>query len=133
MPSNPILLFDGVCNFCAWSVRFVIDRDPGRIFRFASLQGDTGRRLLSEHGINPDVIDSVVLVEDGKIWRESDAALRVCHHLRPPWNWFWTFHFLPRFLRDAGYRFIARNRYRWFGRMESCMVPTPEIRARFLE
>jgi len=131
--SGPILLFDGVCNFCAWSVRFIIDRDPGQLFRFASLQSETGRRLLSEQGLNPDVIDSVVLIEDGKAWRESDAALRVCRHLRLPWNWFWSFRFLPRFLRDAIYRFIARNRYRWFGKMEACMVPTPEMRARFLD
>ncbi len=133
MPSPPILLFDGVCNFCAWSVRFIIDRDPGQIFRFASLQSDTGRRLLVEQGLNPDAIDSVVLIEDGKAWCESDAALRVCRHLRWPWNWFWPLRCLPRFLRDAIYRLIARNRYRWFGKMEACMVPTAEMRARFLD
>jgi predicted DCC family thiol-disulfide oxidoreductase YuxK len=133
MPAAPILLFDGVCNFCAWSVRFVIDRDPQQVFRFASLQSDSGRRLLSEHGLDADAIDSVILIEDGRAWRESDAALRVCRHLRAPWSWLWLLRVLPRFLRDAIYRFIARNRYRWFGKMESCMIPTPEIRARFLE
>lgn len=135
MPAEdaPLLLFDGVCHFCAWSVRFIIDRDPARRFRFASLQSAPARRLLAEHGLNPDVIDSVVLIEDGRAWRESDAALRVCRYLRAPWNWFWIFRFFPKRVRDAVYRFIVRHRYRWFGKSETCMVPTPEIRARFLE
>jgi predicted DCC family thiol-disulfide oxidoreductase YuxK len=132
-PDPPVLLFDGVCHFCAWSVRFVTDRDPARVFRFASLQGETGHRLLKAQGLDPEALDSVVLIEDGVAWRESDAALRVCRHLRVPWCWLWPLRFIPRILRDAAYRFIARHRYRWFGKMDTCMVPGPEMRSRFLD
>ena len=129
---SPILLFDGVCNFCAASVRFVIQRDPAGAFRFASLQSETARELLREHNLDPDAMDSVVLIEGGHAWRESDAGLRVCRRLVWPWRWLWPLRFVPRVLRDAVYRFIARNRYRWFGKSDTCMVPTPEVRARFL-
>lgn len=129
----PILLFDGVCNFCAGSVRFTIQRDPAGIFHFASLQSETARQLLKDHHLNPDAIDSVVLIEGGRAWRESDAALRVCRQLTWPWRWLWPLRFVPRFLRDAAYRLIARNRYRWFGKTDTCLVPTPDMRARFLD
>jgi predicted DCC family thiol-disulfide oxidoreductase YuxK len=132
-PDHPILLFDGVCHFCAWSVRFVMARDPAQVFRFAPLQSETGRRLLKEHGLDPGQTDSVVLIEDGAAWRESDAALRVCRRLHWPWRWLWPLHWMPRFLRNAAYRFVARHRYRWFGKSETCMMPTPAERARFLE
>jgi predicted DCC family thiol-disulfide oxidoreductase YuxK len=132
-PDPPILLFDGVCHFCAWSVRFVIAHDPRQVVRFASLQSETGHRLLSAYSLDPNQMDSVVLIEDGVAWRESDAGLRVCRHLRWPWRWFWPLRFIPRFLRDAAYRFLARHRYQWFGKLDTCMVPTPEMRSRFLE
>ncbi len=132
-PNAPILLFDGVCNFCAWSVRFVDARDPAKVFRFASLQGEAGRRLLTEHGLDPEKMDSVVLIEGGVAWCESDAALRVCRRLRWPWRWFWIFRLVPKSLRDTAYRFIARHRYGWFGKSDTCMIPTPDLRARFLD
>jgi predicted DCC family thiol-disulfide oxidoreductase YuxK len=132
-PDTPILLFDGVCNFCAWGVRFVVRRDPKGTFRFASLQSETAKQLLRSHGLDPEAMDSVVLIEGDHAWRESDAALRVCRRLTWPWPWLWPLRWLPRLVRDTAYRLIARNRYRWFGKSDSCMVPTPEMRARFLD
>ncbi len=129
---GPIILFDGVCNFCAWSVRFVIERDPRGVCRFASLQSEAGRHLLREHGLDEEAMDSFVLVEGVKAWRESDAALRVCLYLRAPWRWLSMFLIMPKFLRDPLYRLIARNRYRWFGKSDTCLVQSPELRGRFL-
>ena len=128
----PIILFDGVCNFCAWSVRFVIERDPRGVIRFASLQSEAGRSLLRQHGLDENQSDSFVFIEDGRAFTESTAALRVCKHLSWPWRWLRVCLMLPKFLRDPFYRVIARNRYRWFGKSDSCLVPSPEIRARFL-
>lgn len=130
---GPVILFDGVCNFCAWSVQFVITRDQRGACRFASLQSETGRRLLREHGLDAEAMDSFVLVEGAKAWRESDAALRVCRYLCFPWRVLVVFVIVPSFLRDPFYRLIARNRYRWFGKSDTCLVPTPEMRARFLD
>ena len=131
--SNPTILFDGVCNLCAWAVRFIIERDPRNIFRFASLQSNTGQRLLAEHGISTVSMDSFVLIENGIAFTESSAALRVAKLLQGAWPVCYAGIILPKMLRDPVYRFIARNRYRWFGKQDSCMMPTPELRARFLE
>jgi predicted DCC family thiol-disulfide oxidoreductase YuxK len=130
-PANLIVLFDGVCNLCSGSVQFIIRRDPGARFRFASLQSPVGERLRAELGINP-ALDSVFLVEDGRWYKESDAALRIAHGLGGPWKLLGIFRLIPRLLRDRAYRLIARNRYRWFGKMEACWLPTPELRGRFL-
>ncbi len=129
----PIILFDGVCHLCAWSVQFIIKRDPHSIFRFTSLQSDTGREITRQHGLDETALNSFILVENGHVWRESDAALRVCQHLPWPWHWLPVFLLIPRVLRDPVYRFIARNRYRWFGKSDTCMMPSPEMRGRFLE
>lgn len=128
----PIVLFDGVCNLCNGSVQFLLKRDPEGRFRFAALQSDAGRSLLAEHGLDPDILSSVVLIEDGRIWKESSAALRIARHLPGAWKLLRVFAAVPRPLRDAVYRWIARNRYRWFGKTESCWLPTPELKARFL-
>jgi predicted DCC family thiol-disulfide oxidoreductase YuxK len=130
---EPIILFDGVCNLCAWAVRFIIERDPKGYFHFAPLQSDVGRSLLVEHEIDPANTDSFVLVENGLACTESTAALRVARKLSLPWPAFYAGIILPPFVRDPIYRFIARNRYRWFGKQDSCMIPTPELRARFVE
>lgn len=131
--SPPLVLFDGVCNLCAWAVRFIIGRDPRGIFRFASLQSELGQRLLKQHGIDPTRTDSFVLIQDGDASMESTAALRVARQLSGAWPIFYAAMILPRFVRDPVYRFIARHRYRWFGKQDSCMIPTPELRARFIE
>ncbi len=130
--AHPIVLFDGVCNLCEWAVQFIIKRDRKALFRFASLQSAVGKRLQAQHQL-PDSLDSFILIEDGKVFWESTAALRVARKLRMPWPLFWGFRFLPAGLRDGGYRFIARNRYRWFGKKDSCLMPTPALKARLLE
>lgn len=128
----PIVLFDGVCNLCNGSVQFLLKRDPEGRFRFASLQSDAGRSLMAKHGLDADRLSSVALIEDGRVWQESSAALRIARHLPGAWKLLRVFAIVPRPLRDALYRWIARNRYRWFGKTETCWLPTPELKARFL-
>jgi predicted DCC family thiol-disulfide oxidoreductase YuxK len=128
----PIVLFDGVCNLCNGSVQFILKRDPQARFRFASLQSEAGKSLMTEHGLDPDALSSVVVIEDGQAWKESSAALRIARHLPGAWKLLRVFTVIPRPLRDAVYRLIARNRYRWFGRTEACWLPTPELKGRFL-
>lgn len=129
-----IILFDGVCNLCAWAVRFIIARDPAGRFRLASLQSAAGRSLLARYGVDaPPEPESVILIEGGQIYMRSDAALRIARGLRAPWPLAWAAIIMPRPLRDLGYDFVARNRYRWFGRQEACWLPTPALRARFLD
>ena len=130
--TNPIVLFDGVCNLCSTSVQFILQRDPAGKFRFASLQSDLAQRLLTERGLDPKALDSVVVVDGDRLYRESDAALRVARDLKGAWKALTVFRVIPRPVRDWAYRLIARNRYRWFGKKESCWLPTPELRGRFL-
>ena len=111
----------------------MIERDPDGFLRFASIQSDAGRKLMREHGLAIDGDPtSIVLVEDGRAYERSAAALRIARRLRFPWKLAWVWIVVPRFLRDAVYDFVARHRYRWFGKNDACMVPTPELRARFL-
>lgn len=130
--AHPVVLFDGVCNFCEGSVRFIIDRDPRGTFRFASLQSEAGLRLAQEHGGDASELNTMMLIENGRLHKRSGAALRVARRLRFPWFLAWIFIAVPPVIRDAIYSIVARNRYRWFGKKESCMIPTPEIRERFL-
>jgi predicted DCC family thiol-disulfide oxidoreductase YuxK len=129
---HPIVLFDGVCNLCNGVVRFVIDRDPRARFRFASLQSELGRGLLRHHGLDPEALDAVMLVDGEGAHVRSTAALRIARGLRAPWPWLAPLALVPRVLRDAVYDFVARHRYRWFGKRDACALPTPEQRARFL-
>jgi len=131
--TSAIVLFDGVCNVCNGAVQFIIRRDPAGRFRFASLQSEIGRELLQRHGLPADRIDTLVLIEDGRSYARSTAILRVIRRLKGPWPLLYAGIVIPRPLRDGLYRFIAANRYRWFGQRESCMLPTPDIRRRFLE
>jgi predicted DCC family thiol-disulfide oxidoreductase YuxK len=129
-----LVLFDGVCNLCHRSVQFILDRDPAERFVFAALQSAPARRLLAARGytVAPDP-DSVLLVEGGRLYERSTAALRIARRLRGAWPLLFGLIVLPRFLRDAVYRFIARNRYRWFGKRAECRLSTPALRARFLD
>lgn len=129
---SPILLFDGVCNLCNASVQWVIRHDPKGIFKFASLQSETGQILLRQFNLPTDALNTVVLVEDGKAYTRSDVPLRILKKLGGIWALLHLYIYVPKFVRDAVYDFIARNRYRWFGKQESCMLPTPELKARFL-
>jgi predicted DCC family thiol-disulfide oxidoreductase YuxK len=128
----PILLFDGHCNLCNAWVNFIVKRDSSSTIRFASLQSPAGRRMLEEHKIDSNYIDSLVLFEEDKVSVSSTAALRILSYLDG-----WERHMIflsvvPRPLRDIVYRFVAKNRYRWFGRREQCMVPTVKLSKRFL-
>ncbi len=129
---RPILLFDGVCNLCNGLVQWIIKQDHKEIFRFTSLQSEAGRALLLRAGLRPDAMDTVVLYDQGRAYVKSDAALRIAARLDRPWSWLAIFGNLPRGWRDPLYDYVARNRYRWFGRREACMVPTPALRSRFL-
>jgi predicted DCC family thiol-disulfide oxidoreductase YuxK len=128
----PVVLFDGVCNLCNGSVQFIVRHDPAGRFRFASLQSEAGRALLRRHGMDTEELSSVVLVEGGRAYSRSDAALRIAGGLGGAWKAAGALRAVPRPLRDLVYEWVARNRYRWFGKQEACMIPTPELRARFL-
>jgi predicted DCC family thiol-disulfide oxidoreductase YuxK len=129
---HPVLLFDGVCNLCNASVQWVLLRDKKAQFRFAALQSDTGRQLLRTHGLSSETLDSVVVVSGGRVLTHSDAPLEIVRLLGGAWSWLYVFRWLPRWLRDGIYRFIAQNRYRWFGKKETCMLPRPEWKDRFI-
>jgi predicted DCC family thiol-disulfide oxidoreductase YuxK len=126
---HPVVLFDGVCNLCNGSVVFIIRNDPRGVLRFAPLQSEQADRLLG--GRTPPR-DSVVLVENGRVYTRSEAVLRIARLLRQPWPLLSGLIVLPAGVRDWLYDWIARNRYRWFGKREACMMPTPELRSRFL-
>lgn len=130
---KPLVLFDGVCNLCAWAVGFIIARDPGAKFQFASLQSPLAQRLAAQYGFPAATPESVVLIEDGRVYTESDAALRIARSLRWPWPLFSAARVIPRFVRDAVYLFVCRHRYRWFGKAGACLVPGPLISGRFLD
>jgi predicted DCC family thiol-disulfide oxidoreductase YuxK len=131
MSDHPIILFDGVCNLCNGAVQFIIKRDPGSRFRFASLQSEEGQKLQQKFGLNPNAFNSIVLIENQKAFVQSDAALRIARGLKG-WSWLWGFRIVPRAVRDGVYDFISANRYRIFGKKEECMIPTPEMRERFI-
>lgn len=132
--AHPVVLFDGVCNLCAGSVRFVIERDPEGVFRFAPLQSAVGERLLAEAGLDEDhdTLDSIVLVEDDEVYTKSDAVIRVAARLGGPYRLLSPARYLPKRARDAVYDFVAANRYDWFGKRDRCLMPTPELESRFL-
>jgi predicted DCC family thiol-disulfide oxidoreductase YuxK len=129
--AESVILFDGVCNLCNAWVQFVIQRDPQARFAFAPLSSEPANELLRERRAMV-TSDSIILVEKDGIYDQSTAALRIARRLAGPWALAAVFLIVPTFLRDAVYRLIARNRYRWFGRRDVCMIPTPELRARFL-
>ena len=126
-----VIFFDGVCNLCNRSVQFVIKRDRAKKFRFASLQGKSAAFVLKELNISPADSDSFILLENDKVYTRSTAALRVLRELGGLWKLFYVFIIVPPFIRDGIYNFIARKRYKWFGKREECMIPTPELKERF--
>jgi len=133
----PTILFDGVCNLCNGFVQFVIRHDAAGRFRFAALQSAAGQALLATHGQQDLAMpaadpDSVVLVEGGRVYTHSTAVLRIAGHLGVLGRVAQVGWLLPRTWRDALYRYVARHRYRWFGQQESCLLPTPALRTRFL-
>lgn len=128
---GPIVLFDGVCNFCDVAVNFIIRQDTGGRFKFAPLQSEIGQKLQAQYTIDKD-LDSIVLIEDGRAYTHSTAGLRVAKGLGGIWSLAYIFIIVPAFIRDFFYRLFARYRYRLFGKKDVCMMPTPEIRERFV-
>ena len=128
-----IILFDGVCNLCNDAVRFIVKRDRTDRFRFAPLQGQKGRQFLEERGLATEDIDSVVLIVPGEAYYlKSSAVLKIAQSFGGIWKLSAIFEWVPRPIRDWIYDRIANNRYRWFGKKEACMVPTPELQKKFL-
>jgi predicted DCC family thiol-disulfide oxidoreductase YuxK len=132
MNENPIILFDGVCNFCNGAVNFIIKHDRKKAFRFTPLQSDAGQALLQQYGLPTNELKSFVLIEKGKAYKKTTAALRVANYFSPYWRWTNLFWILPSPVRDVAYNIIAKYRYKWFGKKEECMIPSSEFRSRFL-
>ncbi|HNY55809.1 MAG TPA: thiol-disulfide oxidoreductase DCC family protein [Chitinophagales bacterium] len=130
--SDKIVLFDGVCNFCATSVQFIIRHDKTNSLKFASLQSVLGQELLTKYNMSKD-LEGVVFIENNKAYFKSAAAFKIVRYFGGFWRILNVFPILPLFVTDFGYDIIAKNRYRWFGKKDSCMIPSPEIRSRFLD
>ena len=143
--AHPVLLYDGVCGLCNWTVRFILRRDGAGVFRFAALQGELAKRILARHGDDAGVLAAVVVVVDfdeaaERLLSGSDAAVFILRQLGAAGRgaWFWRvvgglLNIVPRGLREWGYRLVARYRYRIFGKYDTCPVPSAEVRARFLD
>lgn len=135
IPALPdhLLLFDGVCHLCHGAVQFILRHDREGQICFASIQSATGQRVYAQHGLDPEEPHTMLYVSPRGVFRESSAALEIARTLGLPWSLGLVFKAVPRRLRDALYRLIARNRYRWFGKKDACPLPQPEWRARFLD
>lgn len=130
---QPVILFDGVCNLCSSSVQYVIRHDPRRRFRYASLQSAFAGKALAKHQLPVEGHTTFILLENDTFYTRSTAALKVARRLSGPVKLLYIFILLPKFIRDAVYNFIAKNRYRWFGRRSECWLPTPELKTLFLD
>ncbi len=130
--NNPVVLFDGVCNYCNAMVNFAIRNDKKAIIKFAPLQSEAGKILKEKYRIDPG-IDSVILIDNDKVYAYSDAAIRITKYLRWPSKALYALNIVPQFIRQPFYKWVAKNRYKWFGKKESCMIPDATIKARFLE
>ncbi|REG97914.1 thiol-disulfide oxidoreductase DCC family protein [Flavobacterium aquicola] len=129
-----IILFDGVCNLCNSAVQFVIQHDRKDVFRFVALQSELGQQILKHIGVNPVNIDSIVLYEPGiAYYYKSSAAIEIAKNLGGFWHFGTVFRIIPTGIRNLLYDYVAKNRYKWFGKKESCMTPTPELKIKFLE
>jgi predicted DCC family thiol-disulfide oxidoreductase YuxK len=132
--SHPVILFDGVCNLCNSSVQKVIKYDPQRKFRFTSLQGQLGQEILRHFNLPADQFNSFSLYQDGHLYFKSTAAIKVMRQMNGGWKWLsYLLWIVPFFIRDFFYDFIARNRYKWFGKQESCWLPTPSLKELFYD
>ena len=132
MSKHAIVLFDGVCNLCTWSVQFIMKRDPHGVFKFASMQSEIGQRLMEASDVSSANMDTFVLIEDSRCLTRSDAAIEITKHLSGGWPLLRVLLMIPKPIRDRLYTIIATNRYRWFGKQKTCMLPSPDIMDRFL-
>lgn len=133
MQQDNIVVFDGLCNFCSKSVEFIIKQDKKAIFRFAAIQSRTGGELIRQFGMDPNDIKTFMLVKGGRAYIRSEAVLQIVKQFQAPWRFLLVLRLIPRPVRDWAYTLFANNRYRWFGKMEKCMVPSPDINARFMD
>lgn len=132
MEQYPIIFFDGICNFCNGAVNFVIRNERKCEIKFATLQSDIATQLLNKYGIPKGGYQSFFFLENGKVYTSSTAAIKVCRYLKGLWPLMIGFIIVPRFIRDGIYNVISKNRYRWFGKKETCMIPSPELKSKFL-
>jgi predicted DCC family thiol-disulfide oxidoreductase YuxK len=131
--NEAVLLFDGVCNLCNSSVQFILKHEKNQHLTFAAIQSEAGKRRLAEYNINPIQTNSVILIKSGQVYTQSDAILKITQFLSFPYSLGRILFVVPKSIRDFFYKKVARNRYRWFGKRDSCMIPTPQLRNRFLE
>ena len=131
MIPQPIILFDGVCNLCNSSIQYVIKHDKAEIFTFASLQGKTGQELLKKYDLPTNDLNSFVLLQNNMAYTRSTAALKVAKQLNGPVKLLYGFIIVPGFIRDAVYSLVAKNRYKWFGKEENCMIPNTSLKSKF--
>ncbi len=132
MEENNVIIFDGVCNLCNATVRFIIVRDAQGVFKFTSAQSECGQKLLRENNYSFEILESVILLKDGNLLKKSAAALEIAAALDGVWRYLMVLRFIPLPIRDAIYDWIARNRYRWFGKRDLCMIPSETQKTRFL-
>jgi len=129
---NSVIIFDGVCNLCNGAVNFIIDRDTSANFQFAPMQSASATKILATLNLSRNNFDSIILIENGKFYIKSTAALRICKKLGALWPLLYIFILIPRTIRDYFYDIVAKNRYQWFGKREKCILPNAEIESRFL-
>jgi predicted DCC family thiol-disulfide oxidoreductase YuxK len=127
-----IILFDGVCNLCNGAVTYIIKRDKNNVFKFAALQSEIGQELISKFNIDTSKVDSIILIDGEKHYTKSSAALHIAKQLSGAYPLLFGFMVVPKFIRNSVYDYIAKNRYKWFGKKESCMIPTVELKSKFL-
>lgn len=132
LKNKGLILFDGVCNFCNSSVNFIIKNDKTDHFRFLPLQSERGKKIVAEYNLDPKNLQTVILLEQGRIYTRSTAALRIARKLSGGWKLMYGFVIVPSVVRDFFYNIISRNRYKWWGQRDSCMIPTPEVKRKFL-
>jgi predicted DCC family thiol-disulfide oxidoreductase YuxK len=127
-----VVLFDGVCNLCNSSVNWIIDHDKEGKFKFASLQSVYGQNVVKQFNLTGEYMDTVLLLDGDKLYKRSEAVLRIAKHIGGIYSLVYVFIIVPAFIRNFFYNFVARNRYRWFGKQDACRIPTPELKAKFL-
>lgn len=128
-----IVLFDGVCNLCNGAVQFIIKRDKNNTFKFASLQSASAKRLLADKAINPTSLHSVIFLKGDAVFEKSDAVLEIARLLPGAWRWLYFLKVIPSFFRDWIYTAVAKNRYRIFGKQEQCLLPSPDLKSKFIQ
>ena len=131
--NKSLVLFDGVCNLCNASVKFIVKHDKKEQFLFASLQSDVAKELLLQYNSKKITMDSIILIENNAFYEKSTAALRISKKLNGSYKLLYIFIIIPTFIRDWVYNYIAKNRYKWYGKKDTCMIPTPALKNRFLE